>query len=86
MRRTFVQFYREAVSANLEDANAGNRVRFAGQLLDTSNGAHLWADRFAGELAVGAVALVTRGLTPYDSNAVATLDGDTADAAAVAAL
>jgi TolB-like protein/class 3 adenylate cyclase len=29
---------------------AGNRVRIAGQLLDTSNGAHLWADRFDGEL------------------------------------
>jgi adenylate cyclase len=25
---------------------AGNRVRITGQLIDTSNGAHLWADRF----------------------------------------
>jgi len=29
---------------------AGNRVRIAGQLVDTSMGAHLWADRFDGEL------------------------------------
>ena len=27
---------------------AANRVRIAGQLLDTSTGAHLWADRFEG--------------------------------------
>jgi TolB-like protein/class 3 adenylate cyclase len=27
---------------------AGNRVRIAGQLIDTSTGAHLWADRFEG--------------------------------------
>jgi TolB-like protein len=27
-----------------------NRVRIAGQLIDTSTGAHLWADRFEGEL------------------------------------
>jgi TolB-like protein/class 3 adenylate cyclase len=30
---------------------AGNRVRIAGQLIDTSTRAHLWADRFDGELA-----------------------------------
>src|SRR5262249_21501326 len=30
---------------------AGSRVRIAGQLIDTSTGAHLWADRFEGELA-----------------------------------
>jgi TolB-like protein len=29
---------------------AGNRVRIAGQLVDTSMGVHLWADRFDGEL------------------------------------
>ena len=29
----------------------GNRVRIAGQLIDTSTGAHLWADRFDGDLA-----------------------------------
>ena len=29
----------------------GNKVRIAGQLIDTSTGAHLWADRFDGELA-----------------------------------
>jgi TolB-like protein/class 3 adenylate cyclase/tetratricopeptide (TPR) repeat protein len=29
---------------------AGNRVRITGQLIDASNGAHLWADRFDGEL------------------------------------
>ncbi len=29
---------------------AGNRVRIAGQLIDTSTGATLWADRFDGEL------------------------------------
>jgi len=29
---------------------AGNRVRITGQLIDTSTGAHLWADRFEGEL------------------------------------
>jgi TolB-like protein len=29
---------------------AGNRVRITGQLVDTSTGAHLWADRFDGEL------------------------------------
>lgn len=29
---------------------AANRVRIAGQLIDTSNGAHLWADRFDGTL------------------------------------
>ena len=28
---------------------AGNKVRIAGQLIDTSTGAHLWADRFDGE-------------------------------------
>ena len=27
---------------------AGNKVRIAGQLIDTSTGAHLWADRFEG--------------------------------------
>jgi adenylate cyclase len=27
---------------------SGNRVRITGQLVDTSNGAHLWADRFDG--------------------------------------
>jgi len=27
---------------------AGNRVRITGQLIDTSTGAHLWADRFDG--------------------------------------
>jgi adenylate cyclase len=27
---------------------AGNRVRITGQLIDTANGAHLWADRFDG--------------------------------------
>jgi TolB-like protein/class 3 adenylate cyclase len=30
---------------------SGNRVRVTGQLIDTSTGAHLWADRFDGELA-----------------------------------
>jgi adenylate cyclase len=29
---------------------AGSRVRISGQLIDTSTGAHLWADRFDGEL------------------------------------
>ena len=29
---------------------AGTRVRIAGQLVDTTNGAHLWADRFEGDL------------------------------------
>jgi adenylate cyclase len=29
---------------------AGNRVRITGQLIDTSNGAHIWADRFDGAL------------------------------------
>jgi adenylate cyclase len=29
---------------------AGNKVRITGQLIDTSNGAHLWADRFDGAL------------------------------------
>jgi adenylate cyclase len=27
---------------------AGNRVRITGQLIDTSTGAHIWADRFDG--------------------------------------
>jgi TolB-like protein len=27
---------------------AANRVRITGQLIDVSNGAHLWADRFDG--------------------------------------
>jgi adenylate cyclase len=30
---------------------AGNKVRITGQLIDTATGAHLWADRFEGELA-----------------------------------
>jgi len=30
--------------------NAGQRVRIAGQLVDTATGAHLWADRFDGSL------------------------------------
>src|SRR5262249_20713769 len=29
---------------------AGNRVRITGQLIDTTSGAHLWADRFDGSL------------------------------------
>ncbi len=29
---------------------AGNRVRIAGQLIDTETGAHLWADRFEGPI------------------------------------
>jgi tetratricopeptide (TPR) repeat protein len=29
---------------------AGSRVRISGQLIDTSSGAHLWADRFDGAL------------------------------------
>lgn len=29
---------------------AGHRVRITGQLIDSSNGSHLWADRFDGEL------------------------------------
>jgi TolB-like protein/tetratricopeptide (TPR) repeat protein len=29
---------------------SGNRVRITGQLIDTSNGTHLWADRFDGSL------------------------------------
>jgi adenylate cyclase len=29
---------------------AGNKVRITGQLIDTSSGAHLWADRFDGSL------------------------------------
>ncbi len=30
---------------------AGNRIRITGQLIDTSTGAHLWADKFDGDLA-----------------------------------
>jgi tetratricopeptide (TPR) repeat protein len=30
---------------------AGNRIRITGQLIDASTGAHIWADRFDGELA-----------------------------------
>lgn len=30
---------------------AGERLRIAGQLIDASNGAHIWADRFEGSLA-----------------------------------
>jgi TolB-like protein len=30
--------------------NAGNRVRIAGQLIDATTGAHLWADRFDSQL------------------------------------
>jgi hypothetical protein len=29
---------------------SGNRIRIAGQLVDASTGAHLWADRFDGAL------------------------------------
>ena len=29
---------------------SGNRVRIAGQLIDTTTGAHVWAERFAGTL------------------------------------
>ena len=29
---------------------AGNRLRFTGQLIDTTSGTHIWADRFEGEL------------------------------------
>jgi TolB-like protein len=29
---------------------AGNRVRIAGQLIDTATGAHIWAERFTGAL------------------------------------
>ena len=29
--------------------NAGGRLRFAGQLVDTASGAHIWADRFEGD-------------------------------------
>ena len=29
---------------------AGNRVRITGQLIDAATGAHLWADRFDGDL------------------------------------
>ena len=29
---------------------AGNRVRIAGQLIDATTGAHIWADRFDGAL------------------------------------
>ena len=29
---------------------SGNRVRFAGKLVDTTTGAHIWADRFDGDL------------------------------------
>jgi TolB-like protein len=29
---------------------AGNRVRITGQLIDTTTGAHIWADRFDGPL------------------------------------
>ena len=29
---------------------AGNRVRITGQLIDTATGAHIWADRFDGEI------------------------------------
>jgi TolB-like protein len=29
---------------------AGNRVRITGQLIDTSTGAHIWADRIDGGL------------------------------------
>jgi len=31
-------------------AKAGNRVRITGQLIDTTTGAHIWADRFDGVL------------------------------------
>ena len=30
---------------------AGNRLRISGQLIEAANGAHLWADRFDGDLA-----------------------------------
>lgn len=30
---------------------AGNRLRITGQLIEATNGAHLWADRFDGDLA-----------------------------------
>jgi len=30
--------------------SGGNRLRFLGQLVDTTTGAHIWADRFDGEL------------------------------------
>ena len=29
---------------------AGNRVRVTGQLIDTANGTHIWADRFDRDL------------------------------------
>ena len=29
---------------------SGNRLRITGQLLDAASGAHLWADRFDGEV------------------------------------
>lgn len=29
---------------------AGNRLRFTGQLIDATSGAHIWADRFEGEM------------------------------------
>ncbi|MEM7462645.1 MAG: adenylate/guanylate cyclase domain-containing protein [Pseudomonadota bacterium] len=29
---------------------SGNRIRITGQLIDTSNGTHIWADRFDGEV------------------------------------
>ncbi len=31
--------------------HAGNRVRIAGQLIDTGSGTHIWADRFDGDMA-----------------------------------
>ena len=52
-RSTFKQVGRElGVRYVLEGSvrKAGNRVRITGQLIDASNGAHLWADRFDGEL------------------------------------
>jgi adenylate cyclase len=30
---------------------SGNRVRITGQLIDTTTGAHIWADRFDGAIA-----------------------------------
>ena len=41
---------------------AGNRIRITAQLLDATNGAHLWADRFDGTLECDGCANEVRGL------------------------
>jgi hypothetical protein len=41
---------RGALSIGRERQKAANRVRITGQLVDTTTGVHLWADRFDGGL------------------------------------